>query len=243
MSDDQRLMGFETEHIDDPALKAAVKQAFAGERAPAALRNRILSALDQASTPSGQKAKPKLTKQPAWVKYAAAAIVVLGLVAAWEWIYIYEPTPHYDPSQVVYTLPTNVRDDMVKAHKDPAVTQFTDREKAATELTARLHHKVLAPDIAGWTFKSAQVVSVGGQDAVRAVYSRNNETISVFSVICDSYSAPDGTNYEDQACSSADICLSGAIRSRMIYCVLASHPTPEVTSEIQKIRDEIVKGL
>jgi hypothetical protein len=238
-------MSQQSKEFVDPVLKRAVRQAYSAERAPESLRLRVIAAIDQvADSGSADRPRKPVKTQPVWLKYATAALVLLAIGAGVEYWLLHDSEPAYDPSspgQFVYTLPQDFQEGMTTAYARAVPTTLTERANAEATLTKTIGHKVIAPDIAGWTFVAAEEVSIANHPAARMVYTRGAQTISLFSIIADaSYPPPDGTSY-DETCSG--VIFAGVVRNGMIYCVFSNYTDPQTSAELRTIRDTFAKNL
>jgi hypothetical protein len=227
------------DQFEDPKLKAAVQKAFGAEHASTALRSRVLRAVQMellAELPVATKS-PRTIQRPAWMKYALAAVILLGaigLYANWD----YWTTPSLVPNEPTASLPIPSPDAMLAAHQAAAPTEFATRDIAETKLSALLGQKITIPELPGWTFKGAQPVSLAGHTAGRALYEHSGSHLSLF-VILNENCAVDETQSYDEACNN--VVVAGFIRKGINYCLLATPPSPDNAAEVNKLRDLLAK--
>lgn len=192
--------------FDDPILKAAVRRAWGQETAPTHLRARISAMLaesadtDTSDVEMSEPAPMRLVgaareggwRLPAWMGYAAAAVVVLavGLVGV-EMMNEDAPPPGVT---LAGGLPASFIGDLVKTHDrccDYANHHTIDAPRddihaIREDLEDRLGRPVWVFDATadGWQFRGAAVCRVAQQTSAHLLYDRpsNRQTLSVISV-------------------------------------------------------------
>jgi hypothetical protein len=186
--------------FDDPALKAALGRALDRERAPDALRKRVLAmAATGASGARSEKPLP-LFKRSRLYRLAVAAILVIGFGGLGYQIWDMQREPTYDPTTA---FSTSLYQAMLDAHAarsakgasgDTAATLA-----AAGSLAPRVGRPVFVADLAkdGWTFEGGGVRKVGSDTAAQLYFTKGKAAVSVFSL--PSSAAPgarDGQTYD-----------------------------------------------
>lgn len=240
-STDPNLAGF-----DDPALKAAVARAWAGERAPELLRQRVLQ-LAAANHPLAEQprrltaAAPRrnLWRHP-WLRYglAAAAMVVVGFGVAYRLDdHRNDLTVGTTPVAVVPALPASLARELVDRHERcrqfntghrlPDVPQQSF-ETIRDSLTKRLGFSVLAGPIddgtgrpaTGWTFRGAAICPVNNIEGAHLVFSRGDQVISVFSL--PRGACPAAHRDEEAEDANPDHPIAVWVWSDGVHCVVGS---------------------
>ena len=242
--------------FEDPALREALRRAWGGELAPAALRDRVTRALrEEPSAPVLGGARWRIGSIG---RLAAAAVVLLavGGVAGYFAGVFRDGGPSSRPvsnlpvgSRIPLTLATQLADvhlhcSAAPDHHGMASAGTDDFQIIATRLRSQLHHPVLVcpagnPDGAGpWKFRGAAVCSVGEQPAGHLVFVRGQAAVSVFSLpagVCPLLSV------NDQCESRARNCDVAAFRQgEGFFCVVGSSADGSLTREqVRGLRDRL----
>jgi hypothetical protein len=234
--------------FDNPALREAVRRAWAGERAPAGLRDRITRALredPQAPAPAATGWRIGSVRQ-----LAAAAVVLLavgGVAGYFAGVFGEGRTPV--ASRIPATLVTQLAQVHLHCsdapdHHGAASSGTDDFQVIATRLRSQLGRPVLVcaagnPDGAGqWTFRGAAVCQVGEHAAGHLVFVRGQAAVSVFSLpagACPLLPA-------NERCESQGLnCDVAAFRQgEGFFCVVGSSKDGSLTCEqVRGLRDRL----
>jgi hypothetical protein len=234
--------------FDDPALKGGIRRTWGAERAPDALRARVMALTGQ--NPDEQPAKhasapaviasirPSVWRHP-WTRYgmAAAAMVVVGFGLASS----LDNRPvggvgRGTPVTMASALPGPIAKGLVDSHD--RCTTFPDHhaypelspgnyEAIRRRLQDNLGFPVIAGPIeealgrGGWRFRGAAVCTVGDVRAAHLVFVRNGQAISVFSLPRSCCKSPGA---ESQECEDAnpDHPIALFVWSNGVHCVVGS---------------------
>jgi hypothetical protein len=223
--------------FDEPAFKSAVCRAWGDEQCPAALRERVMSAV--AAVPA--TVRPSFWQQP-WLRYglAAAAMMLIGFGIA----------SRLDRSgrdnldlgvggtEVTFasTVPQPIAQGLLESHdrcsKYPSHNGFpalTPDNFAAMrrKLEETLKFPVLAGNVEealgrnGWKFKGAAICKVGDVDAAHLVFVRNDQAISIFSLPPDSCRHAGNKSHECED-ANPDHPVAVFVWSDGVHCVVGS---------------------
>ena len=243
--------------FEDPALKAALRRSFAGERAPESLRQRVLAALraSQATdTDSGQAITSGDTAAQSAAgrgrrllrPLAAAAILVFGLsmlsYQLWETFKPGPPLPEWGLS-----IEPALAQAMVESHSACAATtkhhaqQFgpsNDFGAIKTRLSEQLSRPAVAPPLPGWTFRGAGLCDVGEHATGHLFYTRGDARLSLFILPTPTtYGSIDGKQYDVVHDEHA---IAGFVHGASLICLVGSSPSGSVSlKDVKRLRDEI----
>jgi hypothetical protein len=185
-------MSEDFESFNDPALRAAVRRAWADERAPAELRQRIaaLAPRHAAGLSASRQTEPfSLRLRSALYGLAAAAVFVLAVGIVFSELKGGARGPNRAPRAIA--LPSSSADALFASHdewvKAPGrrIPQGTtgDLTEAAQELHKRLGFPILAADMPGWKFEGAAVSKIGNTRSGQLFFdSSDKQFVSVFSL-------------------------------------------------------------
>jgi hypothetical protein len=244
--------------FEDPALKQAVRRAFAGEgeAAPAALRQRV-EAIFAAGAVAGTKLGPaqeeplRRPDRSWWArqltpKNAVAAAIALLAIAFMFWELRSEfittsPPSHYART----TFPDSFAVAMVAAHENCAklpdhhLIPGKDPASVKAPLAAAAGMTVAATDLGdGWQFEGAGLCNVGGVKAAHLLFARGKDTISMISMPAPASLASFNGTYTEVV---QDHPMSGVVSGGAVYCLIASAPDHAVTSHDLELLLERVK--
>jgi hypothetical protein len=230
-------------NFEDPALKAALKRACGQETAPPALRARIQAALaaEQASAWKRAAHPPRSWRNSPLVGLAAAAIILLSFA----WVYTqYIGGPGGDLN---VNLPQALAQAMIKtADQGTAGVESNLAANAASpdyaalkqKLEAQLNHPALAASIgADWKLASAGMTQIAGVPASELVFTRGDQSVSLFSVSgARFYATQEGSQYDQVEAGHA---IAGFVHKGTVHCVVGQKNVS--AKEIGKIRDGLRK--
>ena len=215
--------------FEDPAFRAALRRTCASETAPPGLRERI--AKQMSSVEVAAPVRRKLWIGPQTIKLLAAclAIVVLGLgfYELRQWGFL---GGSGSETYVFGRLPKKFANAMAEVHdKNSSLPGYkvlaeTDSSQLQQKLSRDVQIPVVVVDLGnGWTLKSAGECKIGEETAAHLMYSKGNQTVSVFSIPARAVfnaNVPDGSSYE-QKTSNDEHQLSGFTKGKGLYCVVA----------------------
>ncbi|HEY7090313.1 MAG TPA: hypothetical protein VH518_19610, partial [Tepidisphaeraceae bacterium] len=200
--------------FEDPELKAALQRALGGESASSALRARVAAAIEAEQ----QKA---LRIRPAWVRplagLAAAAVLLIGFVFAYSLLFSRD-----------HTVPQWFAMAMVKTHDGSAHPSADlagdDFSAIGTKLRSQLGYPILSAPLGNdWKFQGAELTDVGSTKAAHLVFTRGDQTVSIFSGI------PVGVLYSKEATEGMSYAqmenghpVSGFVHAGAIHCLVGS---------------------
>ena len=207
-------MSMMPDQFDDPALKASLRQRFAGERAPDALRQRILRLVEEGErdvagriapetagrvagpAPTAVKVSPKVEPPKSlslWrrgpTRLAAAIVLLTSGVVIYSMVTRDEGKTSR-PQLAARPVSDEVLFAMVKTHdyccehtnhRHPAIEQ-KNFAVMREQTEQRLKHPVVATAVEGWIFKGCYLCPVGGTDSAHLLFTRGDNTLSIFSV-------------------------------------------------------------
>lgn len=232
--------------FEDPALKAALRGALSGERAPAGLRARVANALAVEAARPLKAPRGFDWKRSPLVGLAAAALLIVGVG-----LIVYQAMPGLLGGGEEFVVSDVFYRDMVDTHKRTLVdgTYHTidapkdDLQQIRKSLKDKLGHPVLVASLGPeWKLEGAGVSTVGTTAAAQVVYSRGNETISVFSFNPKAYyaSGPEGTEYRKTMDGHP---IAGVLKGRTIHCIVGSKGSKLTEKELARLRDSISKEI
>jgi hypothetical protein len=210
------------ETFDDPNFKAALKRTLGAETAPAGLRQRVLSALDE-SEASGRNAWLTFRGQKMGLMAIAAALVLL--VVGYAVFRGMNGSGGNDrDKQVAMKLFKPFAVAMAAGH-DNASTEFAttsnpDANALAQQLQSQVDVKpvVSLPGDSGWRLRGAKVATLNNVSTAQAVFSKGDSKISVFSLPAKAtYTTQDGAKYELMENRHP---IAGFVRKSAMYCVV-----------------------
>lgn len=245
----------ETSHPDsfnDPALKAAVRQAWGAERCPEALRQRI-TGLIQAERGGMRLAGGPATREVIasresrwWLGsrtlsgLAAAAIVILGFGVSYKYF------TRISPNQTVATtpLPATLASNLVSRHDsccsapDHHAIGGDDFQQIASEIEKRLGIPVMARALdKSWSFHGASICPVGDTKSAHLVFARDRQFISLFSLPASVDPAARNQTFNE---SDQNHPIAGFETSHGFYCVVGSSADGSLTLQaVQDLRDRV----
>jgi hypothetical protein len=257
----------QAQSFDDPALKAALRRALESSGAPSALRDRIraMAAAEAAGQPvpslriagadesvvGESGARPiRLFRRESFMKFAAAAVVVVGVGSlsyqVWQ---AYRP-PSY-AADAAYVVPPSLYKGMIMAHDErlagSATPDTTTDFAAATELSRTIKRPVFAAKLAddGWKFEGAAIRDVGPNAAAQLFFTKGGAAISVFSLPASAVpNAKDDVTYDTVFNGHP---IAGFVRNGGLFCIVGSSTdgalkVDEVKALLESHRGEIARG-
>jgi hypothetical protein len=259
--------------FDDPGLKRAVGRAWGGERCPAAVRARVLSAVAATRPPEGRSpavigapltTRPSFWHQP-WLRYglAAAAMMLLGFGIAWRLDSRdggIDGVGGIPGTEVTFTstVPAPIARGMLESHErcskypnhssDPQLSG-QDFPAIRRRLEEHLGFPVLAGNVEealgrnGWSFKGAAVCTVGGVSAAHLVFVRQGQAISVFSLPPSSCRHADGQPHECED-PNPDHPAAVFVWSDGVHCVVGSSADRSISvDEVRSVLEHLRSTL
>jgi hypothetical protein len=226
------------EQFDDPELKACVKKAFGGEFAPISLRKKV--AAIQAELHRADRFKISFSNYNPIYALTAAAILFLAVGMAFS---NYLSTQTYTPVAAAPNdgISISIFKAMMTKHDHSADADriHGDVTTARMNLQSSVDQPVLAENIGeGWTFRSAGVVYLANNPTAQVVFTRGDQTLSIFSMplMVNEEAYGDGV-YES---TIADHPVTGFVTSSGVYFLVGSDPTGKLTlTELCALRDKI----
>lgn len=227
----------------DPTLQAAVRRAWAGERASASLRDRVrLLMVGAEESGTIQQAQSWWTGRKQVYAIAASILLVVGLLG-------YEYTVLFPNKLAVSTyalgpqVPEQLAADLV-AGQPTIVTLGRTQAQAQADFVAmgkqlqeKLGQRVFAHSLRGWTFREQSLVQVEGVTAAQLVFTRGNQIVSVLSMPAQGLNlGPYGIGEATQG----DCHVAAFIHSSGLYAVVGSSPDGKLTmADVRGIRQQV----
>jgi hypothetical protein len=248
----------EAEQFDDPVLGSAVKKAYAHENAPAALRQWVASMLNQ-PTPAatddgsgaggaGEPARLTLGRRNPLYGLAAAAILLLAVgIAISQYAGWIDLGVGPGGASAQNTLPVTLAESMVVAHENCAklpdhnlLEDIDGKDLAAIReaLKASMGRPVLVAELGdGWVLQGDGNCMVGRTKSAHLLFTRRDQSVSIFSMPPVSYQVTGDGNYETTLQGHP---IVGFATGRGLYCLVASDPAGRITEhDLAVIRDRI----
>jgi len=106
-------------------------------------------------------------------------------------------------------------------------------------LARSLDQRVLVTNLPeGWVFRGAQLCPVGQDRAAHVIFTRGNQTISLFSLPNADY--PSSTNDVPYESMAAGHPIAGFTHGNGMYCLVGSSPDGKLTlDELKRLRDQL----
>jgi hypothetical protein len=229
----------------DPALRQALKRAVGGEMAPLPLASRIQSALANEADPA-----PRRTARPRpriWSLAAAACLCLFSVslmgMQVWKTF-----TPREQLAIKSLDVPTELAQNLVARHdtcgSQPdhhflAGVAHDDLSAIRKSLARSLDQRVLVTKLPnGWVFRGANLCPVGQDRAAHLIFTRGNQTLSLFSLPNADYpTSSNDTPYESMAAGHP---IAGFTHGNGFYCLVGSSPDGMLTlNELKSLRDQL----
>jgi hypothetical protein len=213
--------------------------------APLPLANRIQQALAAEADPvPARTARPR----PRFISLAAAACLALVSLSL-MFFQIYQTfAPRQTLAVKSLDVPTDLAVQMVARHDAdaadpdhhflPGVPQ-NDMAKITKALARALDQRVLVTDLPdGWVFRGAALCPVGSERSAHLLFTRGNETLSLFSLPNVDYPSNSGdTPYEAMVSNHP---IAGFTHGNGFYCLVGSSPDGKLTlDELKSLRDQL----
>ena len=257
----------QVQSFDDPALKAALRRALDQERAPADLRDRIRAMAASAAAPAAETVPymraagagdeaaadapiPMFRRGPVF-KFAAAAVLVLGLGSMGYQIYLANRPPPYT-AVAQYAVPPSLYKGMTQTHDERVAGSATPPDTttdlaAAKGLSGAVKRPVFVAQLTsnGWKFEGGGVRDVGPHSAAQLFFTKGNASISVFSLPASAVpQAKDDVTYDTVFNGHP---IAGFVHKGGLYCIVGSSTDDslkldEVKALLQSHRGEIAQG-
>ena len=182
-------------------------------------------------------------------KFAAAAVLVLGLGSLGYQVYLANRAPSYVAQYVVppslYKGMTQTHDERVAGSATPADT--TTDLAAAKGLSDTVKRPVFVAQLTsnGWKFVGGGVRDVGPHSAAQLFFTKGNASISVFSLPASAVpQAKDDVTYDTVFNGHP---IAGFVHKGGLYCIVGSSTDDslkldEVKSLLQSHRGELARG-
>lgn len=222
--------------FDDPALKAAIRKAIGNETAPASLRNRVSAALRREAAPPFW-----LSRRVRAYALAACMIIGIGLLAVMLLPRKEPPVPDWFADAMISTHDTCKT---LTNHALLADVSITDLPALRQRLQELLGHPALVAMLDdGWAFKGAGTCQVRDVPAAHLLFSRGQDTISIFSIsakLLYSNASSDGMTYSQTRNGHE---LAGFVYGGAIHCLVGESPTKKVSlRQVIDLRDRFLKA-
>lgn len=249
------------DRFEDPGLKTALRRIYGGERAPAALRDRLMRSLAESSPMSPISPSTIFTDRPVapppaplriafWSAPAFRAAAAVFLVTLVGIFYYASNTSAASPIQQDALLAMIQTHDQCCAgdhddhqeHGTPAPTAL-DRTAVGTRLAEELQQAVWVPDLTkqGWQLTGAAICTVGAKKSAHLIYARGENKLSVFSMSGEGCSSKEGACGEElQDHVIAGVSKGGAVHCVVAYCPEKSIKQDDVTKMLQNHEGEVI---
>ncbi len=222
--------------FEDAGLRTAVGRCWAGERAPAALRDRVA-----AQVAGARHRRPTIARfRPLGLAAAAAAAVVVGGR-------LFQATTL--PAASAAVIPVSLEDDLVQTHDHCAgrgdhqhlPVPRTNGYAIAASLRSRLDRPVLVsrPADPAWHFAGASICPVGTVRSAHLVFRRSDgDALSLFSLPRSSAPlAADGTQFQGEAGHHP---IVGFVKHGAVYCLVGSGCAADVSvGQLAAVRQQL----
>jgi hypothetical protein len=229
----------------DPALRKALKGAFGGEMAPLPLASRIKSALAAEPEPAPRRAarpRPRIWSVAAAACLARVSVSLMGM-QVWKTF-----TPHEQMAVKSLDVPPELAQHLVIRHDTcgsepdhhflPGVAH-DDLNAIQRTLARSLDQRVLVTKLPnGWVLRGANLCPVGQDRAAHLLFTRGNQTLSLFSLPNADYpTSSSDTPYESIAAGHP---MAGFTHGNGFYCLVGSSPDGKLTlAELKSLRDQL----
>lgn len=219
--------------FEDPALKAAIRDAMSREQAPRELRDRIAESLRADSRP--------ISRRIIVLGMAACILLGIGLSVLILWPANEKPAPNWFADAMIATH------DQCKSLADHhRVKDVVDTDQAALQTKYREmlgHPALIAMLDDGWQFKGAGVCEIAKVPAAHLFFTRGDETISVFSVTSRLLYQSSSTRDATYAQTQNGYQIAGFTAAGAVHCLVAHSPRGNLTlRQIIRLRDRLKKG-
>lgn len=253
----------QAQSFDDPALKAALRRALDSSGAPSALRDRIRS-MAASEVPAGEPIPPirvagaeergvadrpiPLFRRGSFMKFAAAAVLILGFGSLSYQIWDANRTPTY---VATYAVPPSLYKGMIETHDarlaGSATPDTTADLAAAPALSQAIGRPVLAAKLTddGWKFEGGAVRDVGPHAAAQLFFTKGTSAISVFSLPASAVpNAKDDVTYDTVFNGHP---IAGFVKKGGLFCIVGSSTDGSLTVDdvkalLERHRGEIAKS-
>jgi hypothetical protein len=217
--------------FDDPALRAAVRRAMSGQTAPASLRRQVIARLDHEDRLLYRWRKPLAA-------LAAAAVLLIAFGVA-AYMRVGRPVEHPIP-QFIASAMVSVHDQYTANKLQTTITD-PNLQNVRQLLEKQVGYPVMIASLGtSWTFQGADVVKVSNIPAAHALFTRGNQSISIFSLPASALyqgEVVDGTSYEQMEQGHP---ISGVVYAGAVDCLVASATTggPDL-NQLTQLRDRL----
>jgi hypothetical protein len=236
-------MSDSSDEFDDPALKEALRRAFAqssDETAPPALRRRVEAILSagagaDAVNRAGDDASRLHRPQRSWWRQqmkprtaiaAAVALIAVGfmVVQIRSQFGLDQPTVPY----VATSFPESLTTEMVQAHlsaaKAPEALKAIGKTPADVKasLSKAAGVTVAGSELgSGWQYRGARLLVIDGQKAAQLLFTKGQDSVSVFSMGAPSECEAGSGSYKQVVNGHP---MAGIVSNGAVYCIVGSSP-------------------
>lgn len=244
-------MSTQEDCAEDPVIKGAVRAIYGRHRAPDEFRARMVGMLRSAPQPPQWNVGTMLLGM--WQRLARLAggwrgptAMAAALMFGFAGIRAGFGQParvSIGQSLVRALVETHDRCCLRQSHITPGIPQ-TSLKLVGQAISRRLRQSVLAADLAkdNWLFRGAAVCEVAGRRSAHLLFTREGQTLSVFSI-------PDPLSpVRDCALEGgvwADHAVAGFVKRGRVYCMVGHCPRGslgpgEVASLLERHRGDLV---
>jgi hypothetical protein len=231
--------------FDDPVLKDALRRALGNETAPVHLRARVERAIEAERAAAGRtdQARRSWRNSPLVGLAAAAALLIsVGL------IYNHFRSESGDDSAQI-ELPQSLAlamivtaDQGAAAHEANLVQNVgaPDYTMLTQTLREKLGHPVMVASLGpDWTLKSAGVSRLSEVPASHMVFTRGQDSVSLFSLSgARFYATQEGSDYAQMEAGRP---IAGFVYKGAVHCVVGGSGMS--LKEVTKLRDKLRSSL
>jgi hypothetical protein len=236
----------EPDSFEDSSLKRVCRQAWAGEKCPLALLERLRSAGRQGSLQTGQTVQ-SMRIVPMWytggfgVAAAALVLITLGVV-------LRPLTRPADASAAALNLDPKITKSLIDMH-DRCCQHNGPHQIAGARgdcafatghaLEKRLGQPILASAVPepGWKFHGGAVCPVANKPAAHLIFKNGSDSVSLFSM--PRSVSPCNKTRQYEARYDDRHAIAGFIDSRGAYCLVGSGGRELTPRRLAAMRDRI----
>lgn len=238
----------EDQSFDDPGLKAAIRRVWGQERAPSALRGRLLVAGGEAVVQEAPASRASWRLRRRTLGLAMAAMVLLAIGIGFQ----FWRNTHDTHGASASVLPASLANELVARHDDCCAAKDHHMPGLSrdnfTFIGQQLHQKLGFPILAArlpgpWDFHGASICPVGNTPSGHLVFEKTGkqggaEFVSVFSLprgfVDDHCPSGDSAQIDNQHPMAAFVTLAG------FYCVVGSSTDGSLSlDQVRALRDQL----